>query len=123
MKSLFCILSLIGCFAAHSEATPKKGAEFNVPGVGFVRIRHEVVGEPIGQPERVEVFVTCEKSKASIKAAVFRMCIYQGHTYEVGPKILTIKMFYGRVEPKTGDVVCDQFDMKNLRLTDYCSTL
>ena len=119
MKQLLYILTFVVTCTSNAQAA-SKNAEFDVAGVGHIRIRHDEVGEPIAQPERVEVFVTCEKTKSEFRAAVFRMCIFQGHSYEAGPKDLTIKMFYGRVEPKTGDVVCDQYDMKHVLLADVC---
>ena len=121
MKRLLYIVILVFSGVSQAETVPPaKNAKFDVPGVGHVRIQHDEVGEPISQPERVEVFVTCEGTKASVRVAVFRMCIYQGHSFEVGTRVLTLKMFYGRVEPKTGDVVCDQFDMKQVELADAC---
>lgn len=122
MRGLLSVLVLAVCLNGHAETRASKNASFSVPGVGRVRIQFDEVGEPISQPERVEVFVTCDGAKSSFRAAVFRMCNYDGYTYESGTKVITIKMFYGRVEPKTGDVVCDQFDMKEVELASFCRT-
>lgn len=120
MKSLVSILILVLTSLGHAEIVPQKNGKLDIPGVGQVRIHFDEVGEPISQPERVEVFVTCKGTKSSFRAAVFRMCTYQEYSYEPVPKILTIKMFYGRVNPRTGDVICDQFDMKNIELANIC---
>lgn len=120
MKSFVSILILVFTSLGHAETAPQKNAKFDVPGVGQVRIKFDEVGEPISQPERVEVFITCKGAKKSFRAAVFRMCTYQGYSYEPGTKVVTVKMYYGRVEPRTGDVVCDQFDMKDVELANIC---
>jgi len=121
MKTLlFILLFIAGQFSQARSVASAKNAKILIPGVGQVRIQHEVVGEPISQPERVEVFVTCQKSKKKFRAAIFRMCIYEGHTFEEGTKTLTLTMKYGRVVPTTGDVVCDQHDMKILELAAIC---
>lgn len=122
MKSIFPLLLLSIGLNANAETRPSKNAQFSVPGVGQVSIQFDEVGEPISQPERVEVFITCDGAKSSFRAAIFRMCTYDGYTYESGTKVITVKMFYGRVEPKTGDVTCDQFDMKDIELTNLCRT-
>jgi len=121
MKSIALILIIAAGSLAQGKPTPLKNGKYNVPGVGVISVRHEFVGEPIGQPERVEVFVTCAKSKKEFRRAVFRMCIFDGHSFEEGTKTLTLKMFYGRVVPQTGDVVCDQYDMKSIELADVCA--
>ena len=121
MKSFISILFLALIHLGHAETAAQKNVKFEVSGVGQVRIQFDEVGEPISQPERVEVFVTCRGAKSSFRAAVFRMCTYQEYTYEPGPKLLTIRMFYGRVEPRTGDVICDQFDMKIIELANICA--
>lgn len=120
MKRFVIILILALPSLSRAESAPQKNAKFDVPGVGQVRIKFDEVGEPISQPERVEVFITCKGAKKTFRAAVFRMCTYQGYSYEPGTKVLTVKMFYGRVEPKTGDVICDQFDMKDIELANIC---
>lgn len=120
MKIFFCLSVLtISCFV-QAETKAPKSAKFTAQGVGLVQIQHAEVGEPISQPERVEVFVTCPGINTSLRVALFRMCIYGGHTYEAGTKTLTLKMYYGRVEPKTGDVSCDQFDLKQIQLSEIC---
>lgn len=109
--------------ALGAPAGDPKNGRFEVPGVGLVRVQHTVVGEPIAQPERVEVFVTCKGAKAPVRVAIFRMCIFDGYTYEAGTKTLSFNMKYGRVEPKTGDVICDQFDMRPVELAHACDNL
>jgi hypothetical protein len=91
-----------------------------VAGVGQVRVSHAVIGEPVGQPERVEIFVTCPKKK-TFRLAVFRMCIFDGYEFEEGTNTLTLNMYYGRVVPQTGDVKCDQHDIKDIDLTGACN--
>lgn len=113
----FCLSAALPALAAP-KAKPKS-ADIKVAGVGLVRIQHDVVGEPISQPERVEIFVTC-KGKKPYRAKVFRMCIFEGHEYDAGTKSVELKMYYGRVEPKSGDVICDQFDVKSIDLGEAC---
>ncbi len=121
MKKIVYIMILMAGSFSQANTLPTRNGKYDVAGVGEVRVRHEVVGEPIGQPERVEVFVTCAKTKKQFRLGIFRMCIFEGHSLEEGTKTLTLTMFYGRVVPQTGDVICDRHDMKNIELIDVCA--
>lgn len=112
------VISLLVAAAPRPETN--KNARFNVPGVGVVRLVHSEPGEPISQPERLEVFVTCQGAKDAARIAVFRMCAFDGFDFEAGTKTLVVKLKYGRVEPKAGDVICDQFDMRPVELAQVC---
>src|SRR4051812_48600026 len=98
MIYLFSFLIVMFNAIGNSARAESKNAKIEVAGVGEVRIQFSEVGEPISQPERVEVTATCKGSKKSKVLAVYRMCTYEGHVYEKGTKTLTLKMYYGRID-------------------------
>ena len=119
---IFIILTFaITALSAHTESkvTPLKNAQFNAKGVGLVRIKHENIGEPVSQPERVEVFVTCGANKCAISVGAYRTCKFEEYSFEEGIKTLTLRLVPGRVD-NTGLVICDRLDIKTIDLTSAC---
>jgi hypothetical protein len=120
VKLIVLLVAVFG-LAAYAKEKPKpKNTKFAVKGVGWLEIKHTVPGEPIAEPEEVELFLTCAKTKRTARIQVYRMCLFQDWEYEETPKTLYLKMALGRVEPKTGDVKCDRFDTKTVELAKAC---
>jgi hypothetical protein len=114
---IFLLLST-SAFAAGNFSS--KSGVLNDSGIGKIRIVHELVGEPVSQPERVIVYVTCKGEKKEKRVGTHRMCIYEGHSLESGTKELTLKMYFGRVDPNSGETTCDQFNMKTYDFGKIC---
>ncbi len=111
-------IAMLGAHADKGTGT-LKNAQFNAKGVGLVRIKHENIGEPIAQPEGVEVFVTCTNSKRTITAGAYRTCKFEEYSYEEGVKTLTLRLVPGRVDDN-GRVICDRLDIKTIDLSSAC---
>lgn len=111
--------------AAVGFAKPKakmKNEKFEVAGVGSVRVVHDVLGEPVGQPERLQVFLKCFNSKREIRFKVYRMCQWEAFEYDAGIKTLILKVTRGRVDPKAGTVICNLIDREEIDFTDVCKS-
>lgn len=123
MRMISLLIFAITLSGAHAEskAPALKNAQFNAKGVGLVRVKHEDIGEPTVQPERVEIFVTCENSKRPISVGAYRTCKFEEYSYEEGIKTLTLRLVPGRVD-KTGLVICDRLDIKTIDLSSVCKT-
>lgn len=118
MKIFILLFVYSTAFAADNFNS--KSATLTDPGIGRIRIVHELVGEPISQPERVVVFVICKGEKKEKRVGTHRMCLYEGHSLESGTKELTLKMQFGRVDPNSGETTCDQFNMKTYDFGTIC---
>ena len=122
MKYFIGILSVVAASLVIFEASGEKSKSetFKVEGVGTVRVVHEDIGEPIAAPERVRVLVDCLKSSQSVEIKLFRLCKLDSVTYEAETKTLSLKLISARVVHNTGEVVCDQVDLKEIPLKNVC---
>lgn len=121
----YLILILISALSFGSFAKPKqkmKNERIEVSGVGTVKVIHDVVGEPIGQPERLQVFMKCQNSTKEFRLQIYRMCLWEDFEFDTSTKTLILKLATGRVEPKSGNVLCDLIDTKEIDLSAACKS-
>ncbi len=118
----FCLLALsLLIFSPTLFAADKlKNAEVEAKGIGLIKFKHEDLGEPIAEPEKLQVFITCANSKKTRLLASYRMCKFEDYDFEPGIKTLHLSLISGRVVPTTGKVICDRMDLKNIDLTKAC---
>ncbi len=124
MRNLILITLLISGLGSFAEITnPKlKNVQFDIRDIGHLRIKYDAPGEPIVQPERVQILITCKNSNHEYRFKIFRLCNWENYSYEPETKMLTLKFSSGRVDMNTGEVVCDQFDENRVDLSSACKT-
>ena len=120
MRALALALSLLVFSPSPMAAIKLKNVELEAKGIGVIKFKHEDIGEPIAEPEKLQVFLTCTNSKKTRLIMAYRMCTFEEYEYEPGIKTLHIKLISGRVVPTTGKVICDRMDQKHLDLTSAC---
>lgn len=123
MKYLILSLALFAIPSAFGRSKVKlKSQVFDVANFGSIKIKYDVVGEPVGQPERLEIFVKCANSKKENRLQIYRMCLWDDLEFDEQAKLLTIKVANGRVDPRSGNVTCDFIEVKEIDLSTVCSS-
>ena len=120
MMTLFILL---GSSAFAKEKFKPKSFNLNVKKIGIVRVVYDVPGEPMAQPERLQVFMKCPGSNKEIRSHVFRMCIFDGYDYEEDVEHITFKLGIGKVDPKSGSVNCETIRTQEIDFTTACADL
>ena len=122
-KYLFFLFSLLVLSPAFGKPLKKiKIDPFEVSGIGKVRVVHDILGEPVVQPERLQVFLKCKDIKREMRFKVFRMCQWDAVEYDATVKTLTLKLIRGQVDPKSGIVKCDLIDREEIDFSQSCKT-
>ena len=65
MRLMFAMIALFSAAAFAKPPPGFKNSTWEAKGVGRVTFKHQDIGEPVAQPEKLEVLLACGKSKTT----------------------------------------------------------
>lgn len=122
MKYVIGLVFVFGSSLASAKKSNVNTVELKAGHHTILKMLNEDLGEPIAAPRRLTISVKCKGHKSFRQVALYRMCELESHFLEKDGSILHLKMTTARVDPHSGDVVCDQVDRQSLDVLKLCQS-
>lgn len=109
-------------FSATSNGQEKRNfnKQLYLNGAGQIKLIYIFTGEPISRPRSLRIYIKCDKNQSWDPVGEFQMCELKNYQLDVKQKKLALTYIDGRVNPLTGESVCDQNETGEVDLSTIC---